>query len=399
MNRSAAHDIRRRVHALLDHGPASRVGRILDRALVGLIVVNLVAVSLESVPALARDYHVLFASVECVALAVFTIEYGLRIWVAREHGPHRHLTPFRARLKYMLSPEGLVDFVAVLPFWFAPLLPDDLRMLQVLRIFRFFKIARYSPAMRSLLDVLYRERRALFGCIVITVGAALVSGALMHLAEGRMQSDKLGTIPDALWWAIVTVGTVGYGDVVPVTPVGKLIATATIFIGFIMMALPVGIIATAFAEQVHRRDFVVTWSMIARVPLFAGLDASEISDIMQLLRAQVVEQYQVIVRAGEPAHAMYFIAAGEVEVALPHTNVRLGTGQFFGEVSVLRRARRSATVTALMRTNLLVLDAQDLHALMQRDSRIAHRIKEVVKKRVGREVVSPKGDIVTEEIE
>ena len=399
MNRSAAHDIRRRVHALLDHGPASRVGRILDRALVGLIVVNLVAVALESVPALARDYHVLFASIECVALAVFSIEYGLRIWVAREHGPHRHLTPFRARLKYMLSPEGLVDLVAVLPFWFAPLLPDDLRMLQVLRIFRFFKIARYSPAMRSLLDVLYRERRALFGCIVITVGAALVSAALMHLAEGHVQPDKLGTIPDALWWAIVTVGTIGYGDVVPVTTVGKLIATGTIFLGLIMMALPVGIIATAFAEQVHRRDFIVTWSMIARVPLFAGLDAGEISDIMQLLRAQVVEQYQVIVRAGEPAHAMYFIAAGEVEVALPHTHVRLGTGQFFGEVSVLRRARRSATVTALMRTNLLVLDAQDLHALMQRDSRIAHRIKEVVKNRVGREVVSPKGDIVTEEIE
>jgi len=399
MNRSAAHDIRRRVHALLDHGPASRVGRILDRALVGLIVVNLVAVALESVPALARDYHVIFASIEYVALAVFTIEYGLRIWVAREHGPHRHLTPFRARLKYILSPEGLVDLVAVLPFWFAPLLPDDLRMLQVLRIFRFFKIARYSPAMRSLLDVLYRERRALFGCIVITVGAALVSAALMHLAEGHVQPDKLGTIPDALWWAIVTVGTIGYGDVVPVTTVGKLIATGTIFLGLIMMALPVGIIATAFAEQVHRRDFIVTWSMIARVPLFAGLDAGEISDIMQLLRAQVVEQYQVIVRAGEPAHAMYFIAAGEVEVALPHTHVRLGTGQFFGEVSVLRRARRSATVTALMRTNLLVLDAQDLHALMQRDSRIAHRIKEVVKKRVGREVVSPKGDIVTEEIE
>src|SRR3974377_303946 len=253
MTRSAAHDIRRRVHALLDHGPASRVGRILDRALVGLIVVNLVAVALESVPALARDYHVLFASIEYVALAVFSSEYGLRIWVAGEHGPHRHLTPFRARLKYMLSPEGLVDFVAVLPFWFAPLLPDDLRMLQVLRIFRFFKIARYSPAMRSLLDVLYRERRALFGCIVITVGAALVSAALMHLAEGHVQPDKLGTIPDALWWAIVTVGTIGYGDVVPVTTVGKLIATGTIFLGLIMMALPVGIIAKGFADQFHRR--------------------------------------------------------------------------------------------------------------------------------------------------
>ena len=279
------------------------------------------------------------------------------------------------------------------------MLPDDLRLLLVFRIVRFFKIARYSPAMRSLLDVLYRERRALFGCLVITMGSALVAAALMHLAEGKVQPDKLGTIPDALWWAIVTIGTIGYGDVVPITALGKLIATGTIFLGLIMMALPVGIIATAFAEQIHRRDFIVTWGMIARVPLFAELDAAAISDIMELLRAQVAEAGETIVRAGDPAHSMYFIAAGEVEVALKKETLRLGVGHFFGEVAVLRRARRSATATALTRTNLLVLSAQDLHALMQRDPRIAARIKDVVEKRVGRDVVSPKGDIVTEEIE
>ena len=205
---------------------------------------------------------------------MFTVEYGLRLWVAVEHGPHRHLAAMRARLKYALSPAGIVDLVAVLPFWFALVLPDDFRFLLVFRIVRFFKIARYSPAMRSLLDVLYRERRALFGCLVITLGSALVAAALMHLAEGKVQPDKLGTIPDALWWAIVTVGTIGYGDVVPITALGKLIATGTIFLGLIMMALPVGIIATAFAEQIHRRDFIVTWGMIARVPLFAELDAA-----------------------------------------------------------------------------------------------------------------------------
>jgi voltage-gated potassium channel len=133
--------------------------------------------------------------------------------------------------------------------------------------------------------------------------------------------------------------------------------------------------------------------------LFAGLDAGEISDIMELLRAQVAEAGQVIVRAGDPAHSMYFIAAGEVELALRHEHMRLGVGHFFGEVAVLRRARRSATATALTRVNLLALDAQDLHALMQRDPRIAERIKDVVEKRVGREGVTDKGDIVTEEIE
>ena len=131
-----------------------------------------------------------------------------------------------------------------------------------------------------------------------------------------MQPDKLGTIPDALWWAIVTIGTIGYGDVVPVTALGKLIATGTIFVGLVMMALPVGIIATGFADEIHRRNFIVTWGMISRVPLFAELDASEISDIMGLLRAQVAEAGEVIVRAGRPAHSMYFIAAGEVEIVI-----------------------------------------------------------------------------------
>jgi voltage-gated potassium channel len=400
MARGRVTELRRRVYQVLEQGPVGeRMGVVVDRLLVLLILINLIAVALESVPAIGARYTLGFAAIEIFSLVVFTVEYGLRLWVAIEHGPHRHLNGARARLKYALSPAGIVDLVAVLPFWFAFVLPDDLRLLLVFRIVRFFKFARYSPAMRSLLDVLYRERRALFGCLGITLGSALFAAALMHLAEGKVQPDKLGTIPDALWWAIVTVGTIGYGDVVPITALGKLIASGTIFIGVIMMALPVGIIATAFAEQIHRRDFIVTWGMIARVPLFAELDAAAISDIMGLLRAQVVEAGETIVRAGDPAHSMYFIAAGEVEVALKKETLRLGVGQFFGEVAVLRRARRSATASALTRTNLLVLSAQDLHALMQRDPRVAARIKDVVEKRVGRELVSPKGDIVTEEIE
>jgi voltage-gated potassium channel len=221
----------------------------------------------------------------------------------------------------------------------------------------------------------------------------------MHLAERGVQPDKLGTIPDAMWWAIVTLGTIGYGDVVPITPLGKIIASVTIFGGLIMIALPVGIIATAFSEQIHRRDFVVTWSMVARVPLFAGLDAGEIADVLRLLRAQTVDSGDVIVRRGDPAHSMYFIAAGEVEIDLGTKHIRLGVGHFFGEVAVLRRARRSATVTAATRTSLLVLDAEDMHALMEREPRIAERINESVRSRGGHDVISPKGDIVTEELE
>jgi voltage-gated potassium channel len=401
MARKRLKELRRRAYQVLEQGPVGdNLSTAVDRFLVALILTNLIAVALESMPEYADRYATAFALIEYFSLVVFTVEYGLRLWSAVEHGPHRHLPRTRARMKYALSAAGIIDLIAVLPFWFAMLLPGDFRFVLVFRMVRFFKIARYSPAMRSLLDVLYSERRGLFGCLVVALGSALVAASLMHLAEGKVQPDKLGTIPEALWWAIVTIGTIGYGDVVPVTALGKLIATGTIFVGLVMMALPVGIIATAFAEQIHRRDFIVTWGMISRVPLFAELDAAEISDVMELLRAQVAEPGEIIVREGDAAHSMYFIAAGEVEIALKGKKepLRLGVGQFFGEVAVLRRARRSATVTALARTNLLVLDAHDLHALMQRDPRIAARIKDVVEKRVGREVVSAKGDIVTEEI-
>ena len=390
--------LRRRVYLALEQGPVGeRLAVVTDRLLMALIVVNLVAVALESMPAYGTRYELAFDIVEYFSLVVFTVEYGLRIWGAVEHGPHQHLSATQARLKYVFNPAGLVDLAAVLPFWLALVLPADFRFVLVFRMVRFFKIARYSPAMRSLLDVLYRERRALFGCLVITMGIALVAAALMHLAEGKIQPDKLGTIPDALWWAIVTVGTIGYGDVVPVTAVGKVIATATIFTGLILMALPIGIIATAFSEQIHRRDFIVTWGMIAKVPLFAELDAGEIADISQLLRAQLAETGEIIIREGDHAHSMYFIAAGEVEVALGKKKVRLGVGQFFGEVAVLRRARRAGTVTALTRTNLLVLAAQDLHALMKRDQRIAEGVKDVVEKRTGKKVDPAKADAEDEE--
>ena len=396
MARNRIKDLRRRVYHVLEQGPVGdRVSKSVDRFLVVLILINLIAVALESIPEYEARYGAAFAAIELFSLVVFTIEYSLRVWCAIEHGPHQHLSAAQARLKYVLSPAGIIDLIAVLPFWFAMVLPGDLRVVLVFRMVRFFKFARYSPAMRSLLDVLYNERRGLFGCLVIALGTALVAASLMHLAEANVQPAKLGTIPEAFWWAIVTIGTIGYGDVVPVTALGKLIATCTIFAGLVLMALPVGIIATAFAEQIRRRDFIVTWGMIARVPLFAELDATEISDIMELLRAQVVEAGEVVMRAGDAARSMYFIAAGEVEIEIKgkKEHVRLGVGQFFGEVALLRRTRRTATVTAVTRTNLLGLDAHDLHALMQRDRRIAERIKEVVENRVGKRAGAVKREI------
>jgi voltage-gated potassium channel len=393
-------NLRRRLYEILEQGTiGDRTGLIVGRFIVVLIITNLVAMTLDSVPALQMQYGPLFTAIELLSLVVFTIEYGLRVWVAAEHAPHRHLSERKARWKFVSSPLGVIDLLAVLPFWFALVVPADLRVLLVFRMVRFLKLARYSPAIRSLLDALYSERRALFGCFVILLGATLLAASVMHVVERHAQPDKFGTIPDAMWWAIVTLGTIGYGDVVPVTVLGRIVASVTIFVGLIMVALPIGIVATAFADEIHRRDFVVTWGMVARVPLFAELQATDIADIMRLLRAQQVEAGDVIAKRGEAAHSMYFIAAGEVEIEFKHERVRLGAGHFFGEVAALRRTRRSATVTAVTRTSLLVLDAHDLHVLMDREPRIAERIREVARTRLGGEVVTRKGDLVAEELE
>jgi voltage-gated potassium channel len=391
--------VRHRLYGLLEHGPiGDRAGRLTGQFIVALIVLNLMVVVLESVPDYEARFHALFFAIELISLVVFTVEYGLRVWVAVEHAPYRHLKKSAARLRFVTSPFGIVDLLAVVPFWLAFAGPADLRVVLIFRFVRFLKLARYSPSMRSLLAALYSERRALFGCFVILMGATTVAASIMHLVEGKVQPQNFGTIPDAMWWAIVTLSTIGYGDVVPVTPAGKLVAAATGMTGLIMMAMPIGIVATAFAEEVHRRAFVVTWGMVARVPLFSGLSAIEIADIMELLRAEQVEAEEVVVRRGEAAHSMYFVAAGEVEIVLDSERIRLGAGHFFGEIAVLRRARRSATVTALTRTSLLVLDAHDLHALMARQPRIAERIREVARKRLER-TPGQKGDLLTEELD
>jgi voltage-gated potassium channel len=398
--RQAIARLRHRLYGLLEHGPiGDRAGRITGQLLVALIVVNIVAVVLESVPEYDARYGALFMGIEVFSLVVFTVEYLLRVWIAVEHAPYRHRKGRSARLRFIASPLGIIDLLAVLPFWLAFAVPADLRVVLVFRAVRFLKLARYSPSMRSLFAALASERRALFGCFAILMGATIVAASIMHLVEGGEQPKEFGTIPAAMWWAIVTLSTIGYGDVVPHTAGGRLVAAATGIMGLIMVALPIGIIATAFAREVHRRDFVVTWGMVARVPLFSGLNALEIADIMELLRAEQFQTDEAVVRRGEPAHAMYFIAAGEVEIALGSGPVRLGAGHFFGEIAVLRRERRSATVTALTRTSLLVLDAHDLHALMARQPHIAERMREVARARLEERAASPKGDLLAEELE
>ncbi|MGY4404621.1 voltage-gated potassium channel [Bradyrhizobium sp. USDA 3315] len=373
--------LRDRLYELLERDDLPHSGGLrFARVIVAIIAVDVLAAILASVPEIDAQFGWLLTTIEIAAVIAFALEYAARLWSVVGHSL-RDMTPARARLEYAFSALGVIDLLAFLPSAVA-LATGDKTALVLFGMLPFLKLVRYSTAMRSLLAALHAERRTLFGCVVILTGAVLLFASLLYAIEHRVQPDKFGTMPQAMWWAIVTLGTVGYGDVVPITPLGRTVTVVAIVVGFAMIALPVAIISTAFADEVRRRDFVVTWGMLARVPLFSHLGAADISDIMRLLRSQTIEAGEVLVRRGDAASSMYFITAGEVEIDLPSQLVRLSDGAFFGEIALLRRTSRSGTVTATRKTKLLVLDAQDFHALIERMPALAAHVRETAEARL-----------------
>jgi voltage-gated potassium channel len=385
-------DLRDRLYELLehDHLPYS-IGSRFVRLIVVIIVIDVLAAILASVPEFDARLGPLFTTIEVAAVIAFALEYAARIWSVAGHSL-RAVTPTRARLEYALSSPGIIDLLAFLPSAIALIIGDKIALV-LFGMLPFLKLVRYSPAMRSLLSALHAERRTLFGCVVILTAAVLLFASLLYAIEHNVQPDKFGTIPQAMWWAIVTLGTVGYGDVVPATPLGKIVSVFAIVVGFAMIALPVAIISTAFADEVRRRDFVVTWGMLARVPLFSHLSAAEIADIMRLLKARTIEVGEILVRRGDAATSMYFITAGEVEIELPNQRVRLADGTFFGEIALLHRTKRSGTVTATRKSRLLVLDAQDFHALIERMPALATHVHKTAEARL-----ADSGDLAVAEL-
>ncbi|NBV95063.1 MAG: cyclic nucleotide-binding protein [Methylocystaceae bacterium] len=395
----AEHSLRRRIHTILDGGKNDWLSRLIHVLLVTLVVASVAAVILQSVPEYDENYDKFFRFIENISVSIFTLELALRLWTAPEHTPYASQSAFRARISFMKSGGAIIDLVSVMPFYLSIFVSTDLRVLLLLRLVRFFKLARYSSGIRTIIAVLEAEKRALLASGLILFGVVLFAAAAMHLAEHEAQPDKFDSIPAAMWWAIVTITTLGYGDVTPITLAGRLIASATMVMGYVMLGLPVGIVATAFSEEIHRREFVVTWSMIARVPLFRSLGATEIAEIMRYLRAQSVPKDTLIVRRGEIAHSMYFIAEGAVEIDLPNQRIQLGEGQFFGEVSVLKKTLRSGNVRTTQPTKLLILDAYDLRTVMIRNPKIGEAIQEMAHNRSELKPRNQQGDMIAAELE
>lgn len=390
---------RRSVYTVIEAGGSGPAARLFDDAMVVLIVMNVIAVILESVPSIHDPLATEFFIFDAVSVAIFAVEYALRIWVSIEIPAVRQRGAWRGRLMFATRPAQIIDFLAFAPALLSMLMNfGDLRVLRVFRLLRFLKLARYSPAMVTLSRALYEERRALLGALILMVGTAIFSGTVMHVIEASAQPDKFGTIPDAMWWALATLTTIGYGDAVPVTALGKVFGGLVMICGLGLFALPIGIVATAFVNEIHRRDFVVTWGMVARVPLFSALDAAAIAEVMKIMRTRAVPAGTVIAARGEEAEGMFFIADGEVKIALPRGDITLTSGEFFGELALLKRVKRVGTITAVSRTHLMIIDSFDFETLLNRDEALKARILDIAEARLRGDWADAAGEIVEEEL-
>ncbi len=375
-------EVRRWLYILLEAGKTGdKPSAIFDTFMVTLILANVAAFAAETDVRVAEAWGEELRLFNAVSIGIFTLEYILRLWVAVDHPALRGLPKWRVRLVYAASPQMVIDLIVILPFYLSFLFAIDLRVLRIFRLFRFLMLARYSPALYTIGRVLYSERRAIVAALITMLGMLVFSASGIYFLEHKVQPEAFGSVLKSTWWALATLTTVGYGDVVPVTPLGRFFGGLVMIFGLGMFAMPIAIISSGFAREIHRRDFVVSWGMVARVPLFQELKPALIVDLVELLEAQVIDSDVVIAHQGDFADAMYFIVIGAVRLDFNGRSVQLGEGDFFGEMALLDNRRRSADIVALTQCHVLKLDARSFRQFIGRHPDARARIFEAIRER------------------
>ena len=273
-------DLQRRTLEVLDQGkPGDRASLISDWFWIVLVLTNITAVVLESVAQLESRFAAEFAQFELVSVVLFSGEYLARLWASGSVQPAR---PWAGRWRYMRSFYGVVDLLSIAPFYLAVLMPGlDLRVLRVLRLLRVLKISHFNTALEDLLQAIWAERRTLFSAVYLLLIATLLSASIMYFAETDAQPEKFSSIPASMYWAFITLTTVGYGDVSPVTWVGQIVSVVTAFMGVSTIALLTGVVATAFNNQIERRKAMLEHEVSAALA-DGVLTDDEIASIYQL---------------------------------------------------------------------------------------------------------------------
>lgn len=243
-----------RVCKTLDLGESNdSLSKAFDIFLLGLIFLNVVAVALETVDSLYENYRFLFQAFEGFSVLFFTVEYILRIWSCTVKLHYRH--PIWGRVRYIITPLALIDLLAILPF-FLPLLSPQLRIgrsLRLLRLFRVLKLNRYTDSLRILGRVLRLKQEELLLSLFVLAVLLAVASTMIYFAEHDAQPEAFSSIPEAMWWGTITLTTVGYGDVYPVTLVGRILGATLAILGIGLFALPAGILASGFSEELQAR--------------------------------------------------------------------------------------------------------------------------------------------------
>lgn len=283
-------------------------------------------------------------------LGFYALEWGLHIWTR---------TTGAGRRQRLLNARNIIDGLAVVPILVAHGLGLPASTVWLFGALWLLKLPAATSGFSLLSRVMLLEAKPLASVVVVFIFVLFIAAVAMYLVEREAQPAAFGTLPAALYWAVTTLSTTGYGDVVPVTPLGRLLAGFIMICGLAVFGLWTGILATGFAAETRRRDFVRTWEFVARVPFFSPLNPAAIIEIARMLRTQEVAERTVIIRKGRHGDCMYFIADGEVEVAGSTPRIRLGPGAFFGELALLGNGIRTATVIATVPTTLLVLELTD----------------------------------------
>ena len=375
---------RRRIYLLLESHFVNSAPQIWVRRIVlFFILASVAAAMLETVPELNAEYKWYFLAVERVALVLFAAEYIARVWVSVEDRDPRFHHRLHGRLRYMLTPMAIIDFLAIVPAILTILPAHDLLVMRLFRLLRMLKIMRHSPALATLWSAIYSERRAWLAVLTILVTLICFVATLMWLVEHNAQPEAFASIPHAMWWTVVTLATVGYGDVVPVTTLGRVIAGFAMFMGVGMFTLPAAILASAFSREIGRSKFMVTYSMVAHVPLFSNLEPTLVSDIAARLQPRIMPARYALIRRGEDVHALYFIATGEVEISVPnHKPVVLGPGEMFGEVELVEQGIEvQMRATTLTECRLLELPVRDFIELFHAHRDLREAVLEIAASR------------------
>lgn len=247
--------IKRRAYEIVEPTPeGDRPSHLFDIALITLITLNLLAIALETIAPLGEQASGFFLVFEIVSVAIFTAEYLVRVWACTEDPDYAH--PVKGRLRFAVQPLVLLDLLAILPFFIPLVVTQDLRFvrsLRLLRVFRLVKITRYSESMTIVGSVLRSRREVLLSTLFVTFVLLFMASVLMYLAERDAQPEGFSSIPAAMWWGMVTLTTVGYGDLAPATPIGRILGAVVALFGIGLFALPAGILGSAFVDEIEAR--------------------------------------------------------------------------------------------------------------------------------------------------